>query len=306
MLSINQRSMPAPEESNGPTVKVSRPAGMSVTGPAIMAGAALLLGVGLSYAQYQSRRHEAVQAQAFHDQLESVNRSLDVIGQRLDESGDQAVLLQSRLSVTMERVGMTQRDLANARALAQRLKQDLEQKASTAQVASLQSEAGQNFNTVNREITDVKGKVEDNRQELAKTLEQLTAVGVRVTEQGTMIATNSTGLAELRLRGERDFVTIDLRKKQRVPAAGIALELRKADPKKHRADLRIHANDVELDRKDIYVNTPIYFYVDAGPDRIQYELVINKVSKDRITGYISAPKGTVTQNLGGVSRSGRD
>jgi hypothetical protein len=296
-VSINPNSRLAPEESNAPRVAAGLPAGVNIKLLAGVAAAALLLGGVLSYSRYQLSRHQTVQGQAFQNQLGTISRSLDVIGQRLDKSGDQAAALESRLSVTMDRVGVTQRDLANARALAQRLRQEqarnldalnreLAHKANTEQVASLQSDAGQKFNAVNREITDVKDKVQSNRQEL-------TALGVRITEQGNMIATNSTGLAELRLRGERDYVTIDLRKKQRVQVAGIALELKKAELKKHRADLRIYANDIEVDKEDIDVNTPIYFYV--GAESLQYELVINEVNKDRITGYISTPKGKMPQ-----------
>lgn len=71
--------------------------------------------------------------------------------------------------------------------------------------------------------------------------------------------------------------------------AGITIELRKADRKKHRADLRLFYDDKRVEKKKVYTNTPLIFYV--GRDKIQYELVINQVKKDQIAGYISVPKG---------------
>lgn len=247
---------------------------------------------------------QSVQAQAFKDELVAVHQSQELVVRRLDGNGDEIASLQSRQEVTMERVGVTQRDLKRAQALAGQLKeeqarsvaalsQEIAQKADTQQVASLKEESGQKFEGVNQEISTVKDSVANNQQELTQTLEKLTKLGVRVTEQGNMIATTSVGLDELRRRGEREYVTFDFKKKRRTKVAGIGLELRKANPKDQRANLRIFIDDREMERKHININTPVNFYV--GSQRIAYELIINKVLKDRITGYVSVPKGKLPQ-----------
>ena len=121
-------------------------------------------------------------------------------------------------------------------------------------------------------------------------------MGLLLTEQGKLIATTGGALEELRQRGERDYLPFDARRRQKISVADIVIELRKADYKKHRADLRLFYDDKRVDRKEVYTNTPLTFYV--GPDRVPYELVINQVIKDQITGYISAPLGKLTASQG--------
>ncbi|MFQ5737822.1 MAG: hypothetical protein ACE5JX_02335 [Acidobacteriota bacterium] len=296
-LLVNPRSRPRAKEPEG-----SQPGGSSQLSGAILivlallSVAALALGGTLAYYLGQMSQQQQIQTQ----QLAAVDQSLQLIDKRLEEGDGQMASLKSQLEVTMHRVGVTQRDLRRARAVAEQLKEEqarnvaalsreISQKANAEQVASLKEESGRKFEGVDQEISSVKADVSSTRQELTKTVEQLTQLGVKVTKHGEMIATNDTGLQELRRRGERDYVEFDLRKKQRSRVAGIWVELRKTNPKGQRVNLKIYADDREMKRDHVDVNTPINFYV--GPNRIRYELVINQVFKDRFTGYISVPKG---------------
>ncbi|MDA2927239.1 hypothetical protein MYX78_08405 [Acidobacteria bacterium AH-259-G07] len=301
---VNPNLSPNPKEPQSQDVDLRQPSRMTVTVLTILSIVALALGGVLTYYLGQLSQQQSVYAQAFEDQSAAVNRSLEIIEKRLGGNAGQIASVRSRLEVTMQRVGMTQNDLKRARALAEQLKEEqarnvealskeIAQKAGTEQVASLEEEADKKFQGVNEEISGVKEEVKSNERQLTKTLEKLANLGVRVTEQGNVIATTATGLEELRREGERDYVTFDLRKKQRTRVAGIALELRKTDDKKRRADLRIYVDDIKMERKNIYVNTPINFYI--GSQKIGYELVINKVNKNRIIGYVSLPKGKLPQ-----------
>jgi chromosome segregation ATPase len=260
----------------------------------VLAIAALVLGGVLGYFLWQ----QSVQAQALQEQLGVVGQTLELVVRRLDGNGDQLASLQSKQEVTMERVGVTQRDLKRAQELAVQLKEEqaqsvallTEEIAQKAQeVAEFQEEAGQKFEGVDEEISTVKDSVALNQQELTNTLEKLTELGVQVTQQGNMIATTSDGLDELIRRGEREYVTFDFLKKRRAQVAAISVELRKADTKRQRADLHIFVDDRKMERKNVNVNTPVNFYV--GTEKLRYELVINQVLKDQIKGYVSLPKG---------------
>ena len=260
----------------------------------VLAIAALALGGVLGYFLWQ----QSVQAQALQEQLGVVGQTLELVARRLDGNGDQLASLQSRQEVTMERVGVTQRDLARAQELAEQLKEEqvrsvvalTEEIAQKAQeVAEFQEEAGQKFEDVDEEISTVKDSVAINQKELTETLAQLTELGVQVTKQGNMIATTSDGLDELIRRGEREYVSFDFLKKKKAQVGAISLELRKADTKSQRADLYIFVDDRRMERKQINVNTPVNFYV--GTEKVHYELVINQVLKDQIKGYVSVPKG---------------
>lgn len=203
-------------------------------------------------------------------------------------------------------VGLTRNQIASNRAMAQEIRQKQEEdvenlarqltvKADSEQVSTLEQESDTKFQEIDQKIEVVQEDVKESRAELEKTYKELLDIGLKVTEHGRLIATTSEGVEELRKKGERDYVQFDITKKRRTSIAGIGLELRKADVKNARADLRLYYDDKRFDRNKIYVNTPLGFIV--GPDRIPYEFVINEVVKDRITGYISVPLGTVQNKL---------
>lgn len=203
-------------------------------------------------------------------------------------------------------VGLTQSQIVRNRSLAQELRQKQEQdvenlskqltvKADSDQVTNLEQESDTKFQEIDQKIEVVQEDVKESRAELEKTYQEMLDLGLKVTEQGRLIATTGQGLEELRKKGERDYVQFDLQKKRRTSVAGIGVELRKADRKNARADLRLYYDDKRFDRNKVYVNTPLSFLV--GPDRVPYEFVINEVLKDRITGYISVPLGNLPTGL---------
>ena len=71
----------------------------------------------------------------------------------------------------------------------------------------------------------------------------------------------------------------------------IRLELRETDTKKQKYAIVIQVDDSKLEKKDKLVNEPIQFLV--GHDKLRYEIVVNNVDKDRISGYLSTPKDKV-------------
>jgi hypothetical protein len=108
------------------------------------------------------------------------------------------------------------------------------------------------------------------------------------------IAKNSTELAQLRKKGERDYFEFDIRKNSKQPlqrVADIQLALMKADPKNHKYSVSIQVDDNRLEKRDRTTNEPVQFLI--GRDELRYELVVNSIEKDRIRGYISSPKDKV-------------
>ena len=304
--SVSPGHPPSANESSNPLV--SKRAFWTVTAIAV---AALILGGALAYGvnrlNEQLSAQQALLREDFETRMDALDQSLEVVGSRLQENGDRMATLGSQIQVTMDRVGVTQTELGRARALADRLKEEqdrsvealtreIERKASLEEVVDLERESGQRFEDVDQEITTVKGDVESTRQDLLDTIAELSSLGVEVNEQGQMVATNLTGLEELRRRGERDYATVDLAKNVRTRVAGIVLELRDTDGgDAPDADIRIYADDTGVERKDIPQNTPVNFYV--GTDRMLYELVLNEITNkpDWVRGYISVPKGKLPE-----------
>ena len=216
-------------------------------------------------------------------------------------------MLETDLGTVRQRVGVTQTEIKRARERAEEIRQEQQQKveilnqqlitkAESVEVESLGVKTDTRFDQVDEQISDVQEDVAASREELEETWQELSSIGLLLTEQGKLIATTGDALEELRQRGERDYLPFDARRRQKISVADIVIELRKADYKKHRADLRLFYDDKRVDRKEVYTNTPLTFYV--GPDRVPYELVINQVIKDQITGYISAPLGKLTASQG--------
>jgi len=269
---------------------------------------ALLLAVGLTFFLFSQYEKYKARERGLNVQLAQLMKQIRLLEERLDKDGRRIGLLVTDLETVQKRVGVTRDEIRRSRAVAEEIRQQQQQdvqlltrqlvrKADFQQVKDLGAKADTKFQEVDKQITGVQREVQASRQEFEQTWQELSAMGLRVTEQGKLIATSSEALEELRRRrGERDYLEFDARKKKKLRVAEIIIELRKADYKQHRADLRLFYDDRRVDRKKVYTNTPLIFYV--GPDRIQYELVINEVNKDQITGYVSAPIGKLATSQG--------
>src|SRR5262249_48075582 len=117
------------------------------------------------------------------------------------------------------------------------------------------------------------------------------------------IAKNASELANLRKKGERDYIELELRKNNKVPfqrVGDIQLALLKADPKNKKYNIAIQVDDNRLEKRDRTANEPVQFLV--GRDQLRYEVVINSIDKDRIRGYLSMPKDKVLSAEGPTLR----
>jgi methionine salvage enolase-phosphatase E1 len=67
------------------------------------------------------------------------------------------------------------------------------------------------------------------------------------------------------------------------------IELERTDTKRNTFTVNLFADDKRIQRRDKAMNEPVYFYVQGASSAL--ELVVNKLGKDNIAGYISTPKG---------------
>jgi chromosome segregation ATPase len=228
---------------------------------------------------------------------------------------EKITMLTSDLNVVTKKTGVTAQELQDAQDLTKQLKQDnaqlarrlrngLASKADSKAVIQFQQDATTKLNAVHQEATtkidgisgDVQGVRTDldaTRTDLKATRTDLNATREEIAnskrELGTLIARNSTELAELRRKGERDYLEFDLTKDKQFKHVGdILVQLTKTDVKRQKYEVFINADDTPIQKKDRTANEPVTFLV--GRDRVRYELVVNFVEKDRVRGYISAPK----------------
>jgi multidrug efflux pump subunit AcrA (membrane-fusion protein) len=109
------------------------------------------------------------------------------------------------------------------------------------------------------------------------------------TELSGSIARTHEELVALEKRGERDYFEFDAAKsKQFVHAGPLNLTLSKTDTKHANVDLMLLVNDREISKKGVNLYEPVWIYEtqDAQP----MQVVINKIEKNWVHGYVSAPK----------------
>ncbi|HEX5411345.1 MAG TPA: hypothetical protein VFZ27_05745 [Terriglobia bacterium] len=109
------------------------------------------------------------------------------------------------------------------------------------------------------------------------------------TELNGSIAKTHAELVELEKKGERSYFEFDVTKANRFQRVGpIGVSLRKTNTKHQFCDLHVIVNDRELVKKHINVYEPVIFYTEQTGQPMQ--LVVNSISKNRMHGYVSAPK----------------
>ena len=139
-----------------------------------------------------------------------------------------------------------------------------------------------------REREKVHAKLESPKEELQ----------MPRSEMGTFIARNHDEIDQLRRMGERDYVefTIEDGKAQilytYVSAAGtlvnVTVELKSINAKRDHFTIEVQYGDNSFEKKNRSVNEPIFFY--ATGSRAPEELVVNKLTKNQASGYLSVPK----------------
>ncbi len=109
------------------------------------------------------------------------------------------------------------------------------------------------------------------------------------TELSGNIARTHDELVLLQRKGERNYYEFDLDKTKQFRAQGpVSLKLKKANTTRQYADLEMIVDDATLQQKHVNLYQPVIFY--SADSSVPVELVINRISKDHIHGYVSEPK----------------
>ncbi|MGA8011379.1 MAG: hypothetical protein WB949_03030 [Candidatus Acidiferrales bacterium] len=159
----------------------------------------------------------------------------------------------------------------------------------------------------NKRLKEMQAKLEDQQKQLKDTQDAVAqtrsdlAAGLDSTRNDLngSIAKTHDELVSLEQRGERSYTEFDISKAKHFQREGpIMISLRKADPKHKRYDLAMVVDDNQLSKKSINLYEPVWI---NGADMQQVQLVVNKVDKDHVHGYVSAPKYTQSASMTNVS-----
>jgi chromosome segregation ATPase len=206
--------------------------------------------------------------------------------------------LQGDLKVVTDKLKITQGQLKKARAEAAKAVQD-----TTTKLSALDTSVHTELATkaANDDLKNVDTKVGGVRTDLDTTREDLKMAR---SEMGTLIARNHDEIDQLRRLGERDYVEFTIAGKNKPQKVGnLTVELKGINEKRSQFTVAMTAEDRRIEKKNRNMNEPIFFYISGT--KIPEELVINKLGKDTISGYVSIPKANGQSQPATTSSSGK-
>src|ERR1700724_1466079 len=255
---------------------------------------------GLGLAWHNSTELQQAQ-QSFTGQMKTAaqasSEQVTALEQKLTQANATSTGLQSDLGVVEKRLRVTQSDLKKARDEEAKIREEDAQKLAqmdTDVKSQLATKAStDDLNTVNGSVNNVKTDLEGTKNDLKMARSEL----------GTLIARNHEEIDVLRRMGERDYVEFNVQGKNKPQKIGnLTVELKGVNEKRNQYSVAMTVEDKRFEQKNRALNEPIFFYLSGT--HIPEEVVINKVGKDQVSGYVSIPKAN-GQSTGSATNSGR-
>jgi chromosome segregation ATPase len=253
--------------------------------PAIVVLGVLALG-GLAFGWSASSKLDSTQ-QSVATQLkttqQSVQQDMSSLKDRLAQDEKANTDLQGDLKVVTDKLKITQGQLKKTRTEAAKANDETKQQV-TALDTSVHSElatkaSSDDVKTVDTKVVGVRTDLDTTRDDLK----------MAKSEMGTLIARNHDEIDQLRRQGERDYTEFTITGKNRPQkVANVTVELKGVNQKHNQFNLAMVVEDKRFEKKNRAANEPIFFYMSGT--HIPEELVINKIGKDTISGYVSVPK----------------
>jgi hypothetical protein len=275
-------------------------------GPSWQLPAIAILGLvalgALGFAWSNSTKLDATK-QAVADQMKavqtSVQQDMTALKDRLVAGEKANTELQGDLKVVTDKLKITQGQLKKARQEATAQNTQTNEMVKTLDT-SVHSELA--TKATSDDVKTVDGRVSKVSSDLDKTNSDL---NMARSELGTLIARNHDEIDVLRRQGERDYIEFTINGRNQPQKVGnVTVELKGVNEKRNRSNIVYTVEDKRFEAKNTNVNTPIFFFLSGT--RTPQELVINKVGRNTISGYLSIPKvNSQPSATAASSKSGR-
>ncbi|NYF81269.1 hypothetical protein [Granulicella arctica] len=245
---------------------------------------ALLAALGSLVWCYALQNHVGVAEQ----KLAAADQKNAELSQKLDATNAK---LRATTETLGQSVGITQKQIeartesiiAAQRSEAARLEQ--QQAATQKQIGAVSSDVA----NVKTDVGGVKTDVATTKTDLETTKSQLNRVVGDAGVMSGLIATNHSELEVLKHKGDRNYFEFTLQKGAKpILLSTIKLQLKKVDEKRSRFTMNVSADDRNIEKKDKSLDEPVQFY--TGKDPMLYEIVVNSMEKNKVSGYLSTPK----------------
>jgi type II secretory pathway pseudopilin PulG len=267
--------------------------------PAIVVLGLIAIG-GLAVGWSASSKLDGTQ-QAVAVQLKSAEQAMQQdmssLKDRLAQDEKANADLQGDLKVVTGKLKITQGQLKKSREEAAKLNDATTEKL-TALDTSVHSELAtkattDDVKTVDTKVVGVKTDLDATREDLK----------MARSEMGTLIARNHDEIDQLRRLGERDYIEFTIVGRNKPQKVGnVTVELKGINEKHNQFSAAVTIEDKRFDKRNRAMNEPIFFYLTGT--HIPEEIVVNKIGKNTISGYVSIPKANSQTAASAAAKSG--
>jgi hypothetical protein len=246
----------------------------------VLLAAVSVLALGIAW---NATTHAKGAEQKLAAQGTTIQQNADTLSQRLSQEEETNTELKNELMAVTDKLKMTQGEVTNTRKQTSQIREDYTKKLDGVQTQLDTKASSDDVKSLGGDVNGVKTDLETTKNNLQM------ARG----EFGTLIAKNHDEIEELRRLGERDYYEFTISGKGNKTKMGtLTAELRDTNVKKNQFTMALYVDDMRLEKKNRSVDEPIYFYTRGT--RAPLELVVNEISKEKITGYMSVPKQGAT------------
>lgn len=238
---------------------------------------AAIFGAGYAYQQSMATADLAAENQSLHATVDQMSNQIGAMTAKLNQMS----------TPSPAQTPAAGSPAAKRTASAGSATQDRRMKQVQSQLAEQQKQLKDTQDQVAIAKSDLEGKLGSTRDEL----------------NGSIARTHEE-LVGLEQRGQRRYYEFDLSKSKGFQREGpIQISLRKADSKHQSYDLMMLVDDHQLSKKKVDLYEPIWLHQSDQPQPVQ--IVVNKIEKDHVQGYVSAARYK-DQQLSNAAQSSAD
>jgi hypothetical protein len=156
---------------------------------------------------------------------------------------------------------------------------------------------GKKVSTEGKRLKEIQARIDEQQKQLKETQDEVARnrsdlegnLNSTRDELNGSIAKTHEELVALAKRGERSYFEFDLTKSKQFQRVGpLTLALRRTDTKHKNFNLDMIVDDNRLSKKNVNLYEPIWIHTENESQPVQ--IVVNKVEKNVVHGYVSAPK----------------
>ncbi len=259
--------------------------------------------IALAYFLYQSQQ----QLVAMNTRLESSQEQLVTVSEQLETSEEKIGQLQTGLNKSESQLGAQSREIGRYQKLYSNLRsnqaeqeKELEAmaigKADQEEVGALKNELQQKTDGLEQQVGAVNTRLDETNTNLSglETAAQADRAEIASNRDSlgslvTKVDANAEEIGGVKRSLDRDYYNFELQRSGGVMKVfNVSMQLKNTDFKNQRYHVEIVADGRRISKKRVSINEPIFFYVEG--QKKPYEVLVNRVDKKFVVGYLSVPK----------------